>query len=34
MVMYLMDHLKIMRDSKENIDTEMVIYMKEHGRMM
>lgn len=34
MEMYLTDVLKIMRDTKENIDTEMVIFMKEHGKMM
>ena len=34
MAMFLMDVLKIMRDIKENIDTEMVIFMKEHGKMM
>lgn len=29
-----MDVSKIIKDIKESIDTEMVIFMKEHGKMM
>lgn len=31
---YSMDVSKIIKDIKESIDTEMVIFMKEHGKMM